>query len=255
MAGTREETAFMARLAEQSERYEDMVTYVKSLATMGSELTLEERNLLSVAYKNDVGSRRSAWRAVHGLEQREAAQNKAKAIVDLIRGYRLQVEEELNAKCKDILDLLSTVLVPSASSSEAQVFYLKMKGDYFRYLAEFADGDARGKCAEDAMTAYGEASTVAANLDPTHPVRLGLALNYSVFYYEVYSSPEKACMLAKEAFDGAMEKMEALDEDQYKDSATIMQLLRDNLALWMSDMQTPDGGPPPAQDGTEIEDL
>jgi len=256
MSGTRDENVFMARLAEQAERYEDMVEYMARVARMGAELSLDERNLLSVAYKNSVGARRQAWRAVNTLEQREAA--KGPAILELIKSYRFKVEQELNNRCHDILKILFEDLIPKASNAEAKVFYMKMKGDYHRYLAEFATNENHSKCAQEAHDSYQSASEIAiADLPPTHPIRLGLALNFSVFYYEVFSSPERACMLAKAAFDDAMAVMDNLgDDDQYKDSAQIMQLLRDNLTLWTSDMQTAEGeGGNTACDGTAVEEL
>ena len=88
------------------------------------------------------------------------------------------------------------------------------------------------------MTAYGEATEVAhQHLPPTHPIRLGLALNFSVFYYEILGSPENACKLAKQAFDSAIAELDTLSEESYKDSTLIMQLLRDNLTLWNADVQ------------------
>mmetsp|Transcript_95044 Transcript_95044/g.295867 ORF Transcript_95044/g.295867 Transcript_95044/m.295867 type:complete len:256 (-) Transcript_95044:41-808(-) len=255
MSGTRDENIFMARLAEQAERYEDMVEYIKRVAAMGAELSADERNLISVSYKNSVGARRQAWRAVNTLEQREAS--KGPAILELIRTYRTKVEKELNTKCRDILEVIDRDLIPKASNSEAKVFYYKMKGDYNRYLAEFATVESHSRLAQEAHDSYKQASEIAiAELPPTHPIRLGLALNFSVFYYEVYSSPETACMLAKSAFDDAMSVMDNLDEDQFKDSAQIMQLLRDNLSLWTCDMQQDAGdGKGPEQDGTNIEEL
>jgi len=231
-----------------------MVQYMKRVAVMGAELSLDERNLLSVGYKNSVGARRQAWRAVFSMESREAGRG-AEA-VELIRGYRLSIEKELNEKCLDVLQLLDAELVPKASHDEAKVFYLKMKGDYHRYLAEFATDDKQRGIAQSAHDAYEEASVIAdTKLPSTHPIRLGLALNFSVFYYEVFGSPEKACALAKKAFEKAMDVMADVNDEQYKDSAQILQLLRDNLTLWTSDLQAHDGGKPPEQDGTNVEDL
>ena len=88
------------------------------------------------------------------------------------------------------------------------------------------------------MEAYKEASDEAMReLAPTNAIRLGLALNFSVFYYEILNAPERACRLAKSAFDEAIAQIGNIEEGQYKDSTLIMQLLRDNLTLWTSDMQ------------------
>lgn len=117
------------------------------------------------------------------------------------------------------------------------VFCSNRKGDYFRYLAEFATGNDRKDAAENSLVAYKAASEIATTeLPPTHPIRLGLALNFSVFYYEILNSPERACRLAKTAFDDAIAELDTLSEDSYKDSTLIMQLLRDNLTLWASDV-------------------
>merc|ERR1712106_176254 len=113
-----------------------------------------------------------------------------------------------------------------------------MQGDYHRYLAEFQLADARKDSASAALDSYQAASGVASvDLPPTHPIRLGLALNFSVFYYEILNSPERACHIAKQAFDDAIAELDTLSEESYKDSTLIMQLLRDSLTLWTSDMQ------------------
>ncbi|CAN1216251.1 14-3-3-like protein GF14 kappa [Linum perenne] len=206
-----------------------------SSSTPASELTIEERNLLSVAYKNVIGSLRAAWRIVSSIEQKEEGRKNEEHTL-LVKDYRSKVETELSAVCAGILTILDSNLIPSAVGSESKVFYLKMKGDYHRYMAEFKIGDERKTAAEDTMLAY-KADIALAELAPTHPIRLGLALNFSVFYYEILNSSEKACIMAKQAFEEAIAELDTLGEESYKDSTLIMQLLRDNLTLWTSDMQ------------------
>ncbi|OUZ99777.1 14-3-3 protein [Macleaya cordata] len=237
---TRDQYVYLAKLAEQAERYEEMVKFLEKLVigfSAASELTVEERNLLSVAYKNVIGSLRAAWRIVSSIEQKEEGRKNDEHVV-LVKDYRSTLESELSDVCAGILKLLDGHLIPSASASESKVFYFKMKGDYHRYLAEFKVGAERKEAAEDTMLAYKAAQEIAvADLAPTHPIRLGLALNFSVFYYEILNSSEKACSMAKQAFEEAIAELDTLGEESYKDSTLIMQLLRDNLTLWTSDMQ------------------
>ena len=234
---SKEDNIFMAKVCEQTERFEDMVAYMKLVVMDGSsELTIEERNLLSVAYKNAIGPHRTAWRALSSIENKE--ESKGSKRVPLIASYKLIVEKELNKFCNSIIELLDTKLIPSANMKEANVFYLKMKGDYHRYIAEYASGDAHSTASNDALKAYNFATEVAhEHLITTHPIRLGLALNSSVFYYEVMADPTKACQLAKSAFDEAIADIEQIDDDCYKDATTIMQLIRDNLTLWTSELE------------------
>merc|ERR1712039_540929 len=192
----------LIRVAETAERYEDMCKFVEKLVKMksekGEDLDVDERNLLSVAYKNVVGSKRASWRTLSGGFD--------DADEELLKKYKAIVEDELEMICNEVLDLLKDHLCKTVKGNgdETEVFYLKMCGDYYRYLNE------------------------------THPTRLGLALNFSVCYYEILKEPEKACDLAKKSFDAAIEKLDTLNDASYKDSTLIMQLLRDNLTLWTS---------------------
>ncbi|KAH0984298.1 hypothetical protein GBA52_011690 [Prunus armeniaca] len=197
---SREDNVYMAKLAEQAERYEEMVEFMEKVAKTVDveELTVEERNLLSVAYKNVIGARRASWRIISSIEQKEESRGNEDHVA-IIKEYRSKIETELSKICDGILNLLESHLIPSASSAESKVFYLKMKGDYHRYLAEFKTGGERKEAAESTLLAYKSAQDIAlAELAPTHPIRLGLALNFSVFYYEILNSPDRACNLAKQ---------------------------------------------------------
>ena len=266
---SREDYIYFARLSEQAERYEDMIKYMKEAANVSTifvnrfilificvqydqDLSNDERNLLSVAYKNSVKTRRDAWRTIQAIQNKEelkvsrysfdfliAYSLQANKFLFLITQYKDKIEQELQSICQDVLNLLDDNLLKKdeiKKNPEAVVFFQKMKGDYYRYLGEFKTGDDRKQVIEKAQDSYKVAVEEAEKLKTTHPIRLGLALNYSVFYYEILNQPDVACKLAKTAFDNAISDLETLDEEEYRDSATIMQLLRDNLTLWTSDL-------------------
>ena len=238
----REELVSKAILAEQAERYEDMAKSMKEFTEKGGEISNDERNVLSIAYKNIVGERRNAWRVVSSIEKTYEDSDSRKKIA---KDYLERIASEQKNICEEVLCLLGDILIPNATSFESKIFYLKMKGDYFRYLAEvkFASSmDAsREKEVEEAQKAYEEAYSLCKEEMPAvHPIRLGLALNYSVFHYEILNQPEKACELATSAFDlavqmGDMDDSSGLD-DNHRDAMLIMQLLRDNLTLWTSEV-------------------
>jgi len=230
----------LSQAAEAAERYEDMVKIMEKLVTIKlgkkAELSPDQRNLLSVAYKNMVGAKRSSLRVLSEENQFEDA-------ADLAAKYKKCVEKELEETCTKILDVLKNLSEQNDARmadeedaekkkqlEECQVFYLKMIGDYYRYLTEaFPTDDYKANCNKF----YADAMKIAEeSLDATHPTRLGLALNYSVCHYEILSQPKEACDLAKKAFDEAIEKLDSLSDVSYRDSTLIMQLLRDNLTIW-----------------------
>ena len=243
MMGEKEDRVVRAIMAEQAERYEDMARYMKSVTEEGSELSNDERNLLSVAYKNLLAERRNAWRIISSIEKTYGESDFKKQITN---DYRNVIASEQRTICEEVLCLLDRFLIPNVSSLEPKVFYLKMKGDYYRYLAEVKHDDAsREKVVEESHQAYQEAYAFSKEqMPPTHPIRLGLALNFSVFHYEILNQPEKACELASTAFDEAMHDQDmdnhSSSDDGYKDAMLILQLLRDNLTLWTSEIATED---------------
>ncbi|KAL1760107.1 14-3-3 domain-containing protein [Schizophyllum commune] len=244
---SREQCLYIAELAGEAERFDDVVTQIKTIImNIDQRLALEERNLLSVAYKNITNNLRASWRIVDTLEKVQAARSKnaASRQLQLIRHQRETIEKELTNVCKDIVELLDKQLLPYAQTGEEQVFYSKTKGDYYRYLAEFAQKHEREKFGDYSLNAYKIAyQRAVTTLDPVHPTRLGLALNFSVFYHDVRKSPERACFVAKSAFDDAISVLEGTDPSQsaaFRDSLMILQLLKDDLLLWADEMKEAD---------------
>ena len=224
-------------LAEQCTRYEEMVSFLEDLLnTKEGDLNSDERNLLSIAYKNSISSRRTALRTIMAYESKEAKKGTSN-FLPYIKEYRKQVEKELSEKCQGIINSIDNKLVGRAQDDEAKVFYIKMKGDYNRYIAEYSEDDAKTKVAEEALKAYKEASEIAKSLDALNPIALGLALNFSVFYYEVKGDHETACKIAEEAIEKSKEPLDKVDkeDDEYRDTVSIVNLLNENLEMWKNE--------------------
>ncbi|XP_071728207.1 14-3-3-like protein B [Rutidosis leptorrhynchoides] len=130
-----------------------MVDAMKKVAKLDVELTVEERNLLSVGYKNVVGSRWVSCRILSAIEQKEESRGN-EVIVKRIKEYKQKVETELNDICSDIMVVIDEHLIPSSPAGESTVFYYKMKGDYHRYLAEFKSGNDKKEAGDQSLKAY-----------------------------------------------------------------------------------------------------
>jgi len=236
---TVEEGVFLAKVAEQAERYEDMLSFLKPVIQKPGELLSEERNLVSVAFKNLSGGKRTAWRALTAIEENP----KYEKYHGKTKSYKTKIEEELKKICNEAIKTIDTYLYKNATSAEAKVFYLKMKADYYRYMCEVCSGTELETISMKAKEGYESAKKVAETLQATDPVRIGLALNFSVFLYEIRKEPKEACTMAKEAFDKAIEGLQDLDEEKSKDTTAIMQLLKDNLSLWTAELEEGEEAP------------
>jgi 14-3-3 protein epsilon len=225
-----EEQIFMARVAEQSERFRDMVDYLKPvIAEKGAALSQDERNLLSVAFKNLVSQQRTAIRTIGAIEQNQKYAKFAASMGD----YKRKIEEELYRNCDDIIITIKNSVLSQASDDESRAFFLKMIGDYCRSIAESAKNERLEKTKNDALAAYNEAVGLAEkSLNACNSIRLGLALNFSVFYYEVMQDVSRACALGDKALQDALDKLDDCDEETFRDAQSIIELLRENLSLW-----------------------
>ena len=246
MASDHDTLVFMARVADQAERYEDMVNFLQEMVNKkDSDLNVEERNLLSVGFKNQIGSRRAAWRTVSAIEQNKKYEQYSADCAE----YKKQIEGELVKMCEDIIGIVNDGCLPKSGDDEAKTFYLKMIGDYYRYISESVTGDKLKEVSDKATDYYAQAETAADSLQPYNSIRLGLALNYSVFYYEVRNDKKKACELAQTALDNAKAHVEDMENDEARDALSIVELLKENLDLWK------EGEDDDGDDGGQVEDL
>ena len=232
-----EKNVYLAMLAEQCNRFEEMVQFLEDMVkTRDKDLSSDERNLLSIAYKNSITSLRTALRTIMAYESKEKKKENS-TFLPYIQEYKKKVESELVKACERVLQSIDGNLLSKASDSEAKVFYIKMKGDYNRYIAESVEGDLKDKVGKDALAAYQEASDNAKDLPVLNPISLGLALNFSVFHYEVMNDHDTAIKIASDAYDKASKELPNIDEDaeENRDAVSIINLLKENLDMWKSE--------------------
>ena len=219
----------MARVAEQAERFDDMVGYLGQVVDCKTDdFTTEERNLLSVGFKNQIGSKRTAIRTISAIEQNP----KYSKFNDSLGVYKKKIETELAQQCEGISDMVKDKCMQKAATDESKAFFYKMIGDYFRYVAECATGDGLEKVKNGALENYNLSVQASETLNACNPIRLGLALNFSVFHYEVMSNKGKAIELGEIALSEALEKIDDVDEETFRDAKSIIELLKENLSLW-----------------------
>jgi 14-3-3 protein epsilon len=232
-----EKQVYLAMLAEQCNRFEDMSEFLEEMVKgKKDDLSSDERNLLSIAYKNTISLRRQAIRTLMAYESKEKKKSDSPYLPYIVE-YKERVENELETLAKKINANIDSYLLPKANNSESLVFYHKMKADYYRYVAENLSDERKGKYAEDSLQSYNKATEAAKDLEITNAIRLGLALNFSVFYYEVLSNSEKAREIAKEILDESRKSLEGVDEEDenYRDTFSIINLLQENLTMWTNE--------------------
>ena len=228
-----EEQIFLARVAEQAERFTDMVEFLKAAINLKSDedFTIDERNLLSVGFKNLIGSQRGAIRTIGAIEQNP----KYTKFSDALQSYKKQIMEELYTKCILIVNIVKNKCMKLSVEDESKAFFYKMIGDYYRYVAESSTQESLAEVKGGALEGYKQAQIHCDTLSACNPIRLGLALNFSVFYYEVMTDHKMAIEYGERALTEALEKIDDVDEDTFRDAKSIIELLKENLSLWKED--------------------
>ena len=228
---SREEYVFLSRLYEKAEKYILMFKSINKYVELDPKLSKEERNILGSGYKNIVSDKRSSLRIISNIEKRNIYQT------TYIKEVRENIEKELSKIISEIQKVLDKYLIPNSIDVENKIFYLKLKADFLRYKCEISYGKELEENIIKTEKIYKEATDMAnKELNINNSTRLGLALNYSVFYYEIKKAKEEAINIAKNAFDEAMKIIDDLEISKAKDTLLIIQMLKENLISWCNEM-------------------
>ena len=228
---TREECVFLSRLNEKAEKYSEMFKYINKYVELDPKLSKEERNILCSGYKYIISDKRNSLRILNNIEKRNTYQ------LAYIKEIRENIEKELYQILLDIEKMLDKYLIPNAIDIENKVFYLKLKADFMRYKCEISYGKELDDIISKTEKIYKEANDIAnKELMISNSTRLGLALNYSVFFYDIKKMKEEAINIAKNAFDDSMKILDNLEISKAKDTLLIIQMLKENLIFWCNEI-------------------
>jgi tetratricopeptide (TPR) repeat protein len=226
-----EELSALAQVAEEAERYEDASKYIEDLIKKKKDdLTKEEKNIFYNSNKYIINSKRCSLRSTHLIEEKE--KKHSSQYIPIVTNFKNILESEIIDVCKNIINLINNYLLKKTITDESKIFYLKMKGDYCRYLCEIVNSNENQNYIDESEKSYKEANDLAQNLPWTNSVRLGLSLNYSVFYYEIKKNVNQAIKIGKEAIKGAKKQNDKIKEDEDKDALQTLQTLKENILIW-----------------------
>lgn len=240
---SRKELVYMTKIYTKAHRYEDAINYSMEFIQMNPILTQDERTLFINAFKNSITKTRSQWRKVHNLEKKELKDsiennNTKNPKLEYLKEVRHKIEKDLRLIIMQMITIISEILIPSCEESvDDVVFYLKIKGDYLRYLAEITGGEDRLTAIAGADENYESGYQFADEALPvTSATRLGLCLNYSVFLWEIKEMKQEAAIIAQNAYNLVIDKIEELENTKSKEAIIIIQLLRENLLMWSKEI-------------------
>ena len=227
-----EELSSLAQVALIAERYFDASKYIEELIKKKKEdLTKEEKNIFYKSFKYVVNSKRSAWLSINYLEEKEKNDER----MEIIKNYKNIIEKDILDICKNVITLINNFLLTKAVIDESKMFYLKMKGDYYRYLCEFKALNENKNYLDESEKNYKNAIELSQNISWVNGTKLGLYLNYSVFFYEIKKDAKKAIQIAKEAIKSAKKYSDKIKEEEDKDAEITVQILKENINYWEED--------------------
>ena len=232
---TREEYIYLSKLYEKAEMYPEMLKSIKKMIILNPKLNKEECEILSAGFKNMITNKRNSWRLLHSMERREK-KNKSH-IANHINEIKTNVENEIRNICKELQLLIDKYLLPNFEDHESEVNFYQLKADYYRYICEFAIGKEFNENLEKSEEFYKKAhNTSIKDLPVNNCTRVGVALNYAIFLYEIKGDKKMAFDIAKKAFDESMKFVDDLEKPKCRDTLLIIQLLKENLIFWSSEM-------------------
>ena len=229
---SREEYVYLSKLYEKAQSFEKMISAINKFINLDPKLTKDERNILSAGYKDILFDKRENWKFLNSMERKET-KKKSKQVI-YIQEIKKHIENEIKKVVENIHELLDKSLIPNCEDIESKIFYMRLKADHYRYLCEISK---EKDLLEKAEKIYKEAYDIALKeLPHINNERIGLCLNLALFYYEIKGDKKEGYRIAKNCFEESMKYLEEIEKFKSKDVLMLIQLLKENLIFWSSEM-------------------
>ena len=232
---SREELIFLSKLYTKAELYKEVINFIKEFIKLNPKIEKEECDIISTGFKNMISDKRASWFTLNSMEHKE--KKKKRNTVKEIKEIKNHIENEIRETCKELQDLVDKELLPKNEEDEILVFLYKLKADYFRYICEFAEGNEYQDNLIKAEEFYKKAYEIA---DKKLPIincnRVSVALNYAIFLYETKKDKKSGFDIAQYTFKESMKFIDDLEKPKYRDTLLIIQLLKENIIFWNSEM-------------------
>ena len=231
---------YLTLISEQARKYDDMTEFMKKYCSeKNDDLNFDERELMNNAFKNYIQLNRTAIKNIIVYEKKENQKDKSIYLLYILE-YKKLILDEYIEDCKNIINFIGKICLPKAKEDESKSFYLKMIGDYNRYIGEFVEGSLKDKIINNCNKYYSQADKILKNVSYLNPIKLELILNTSAFYKEIMNDSQKAINLSEITIEKFEEeqKLNKIDEksDKFKDAVNIYNLIKDNMYKWKNEV-------------------
>ena len=232
---SREEYIYLSKLYSKAEEYKKVLEFIEEFIKLNPKLDKEECDIVSTGFKNMISDKRSSWFTLNSMERKE--KKKKKNTVKEIKEIKNHIENELRETCNKLQEIIDKYLLPNNEEDDTIVFLLKLKADYFRYICEFAEGKEFEYNLNKAEEYYKKAFEISENKLPIiNCNRVSIGLNYAIFLYEIKKDRMAGFDVAQNIFKESMKFIDDLEKSKFRDTLLIIQLLKENIIFWNSEM-------------------
>lgn len=228
---------YLATILENAGKHEEAMKYMEEIAkSKKNDLSIEEINLLTISFNNQITKKLNQIKILNKVIAKDELTNSKYLKTDT--NIRDIIQRDINDICNKMINLCDNYLLNKTEKNETKILYLKLRGQYYRYLSDVLENEQQKDANKNAINSFNEAFELIDNLSVTNPIRLGFILNYAIFQYEFLNDIDTAIKITKENFEIGINQLEKVnDNNEYQNASSIFMLLKQNIDMWNNEKE------------------